>query len=204
MDNQKVVEKPPQYRNLDKEKLDRHICPRCDGRPYISKQALWRHIRKDHPDINTSIDLKIKVCKYCGKTVTAMNQHLQRVHGHEEELPDVVKMVNVKFVTPGPETRPQWADLVAQAISASGGLATLQEIAIWIYQMYPVFSSNQVTLKSIKQLANNTTNEYKKTWLKAVKQPWGPQQWYMVQDKYQYLLKKRNKRRNKPRWGFKI
>ena len=203
MDNLKVVEKPPQYRNYDKEKLDSHICPRCEGEPYISKQALWRHIRRDHPDIDTSIDLKIKVCKYCGKTPKAMNQHLQRRHSHEEELPDVVKNVKVKFVTPGPETRPQWAPLVAQAISASGGMATVQEIAVWIYEMYPVFSSNNVTLKQIKQLANNTTNEYKNTWLKAVKQLWGPQQWYIVEDKYLEFLNKKKERRNKPRWGFK-
>ena len=132
-----------------------------------------------------------------------MRQHLQKVHSHEEELPDVVKKVNVKFDTPGPETRPEWSHLVAQAISASEGLATLEEIAVWIYQMYPVFSSNNVTLKSIKQLANNTTNEYKNTWLKAVKQPWGPQQWYIVEDKYLEFLNKKKDRRNKPRWGFK-
>ena len=198
----KINDPKPKFVNHMKIKLDRHFCPGCDGH-YISKQALWRHIRKDHKEIQPNIDLKYKVCQFCGKHKKAMRQHIKKFHSHEEEPSEVVKVVKIEFKNPGPKSRPRWADLVAQAIGASGGLATLLEIASWILETYPIFSANNVSLKKIYTLVNNATNEYKNLWLKTVTQPWGPQQWYVLEDEYLHYVKNRRKKRKEDVWNFK-
>ena len=188
------------FKNLKKEKVDSHICPGCEGH-YMSSQALWRHIRKKHPEIDINLDLKYKACRYCGKHRKAMRQHIKRVHSHEQEDP-VVELVKVEVNTPKSKSRPQWSDLVAQAIGALGGLATLQEMSQWIFDNYPIYSARGVTLKQIYQLVNNATNEHKNLWLKTIVNEWGPQQWYVLEDKYLLYVKTRRKQ-TKDIWQFK-
>ena len=188
------------FKNLKKEKVDNHICPGCEGH-YVSSQALWRHIRKKHPDIDLKFDLKLKVCRYCGKRRKLMRQHIKRMHSHEQEDP-VVKLVKVEVNTPKSKSRPQWSDLVAQAIGALGGLATLQEMSQWIFDNYPIYSARGVTLKQIYQLVNNATNEHKNLWLKTIVNEWGPQQWYVLEDKYLHYVNTRRKQ-TKNIWQFK-
>ena len=197
----KELYKEPKFINVKKEQVDAHVCPGCEGTTYVSSQALWRHIRNKHPEIDIKLDLKYKACRFCGKHKTAMRQHLQRVHGHEQEIA-VVEQVKVEVNTPESKSRPQWSDLVAQAIGALGGLATLQEMSQWIFDNYPIFSTRNVTLKQIYQLVNNATNDHKNVWLKTVENKWGPQQWYVLEDKYLLYVKTRRKQ-TKDIWQFK-
>ena len=188
------------FKNLKKEQVDSHICPGCE-RHYVSSQGLWLHIRKKHPEIDLKFDLKYKVCRYCGQRKKAMRQHIKRMHSHEEEVA-VVELVKVEVNTPESKSRPQWSDLVAQAIGASGGLATLQEIAQWIFDNYPIYSARNVTLKQIYQLVNNATNQHKNLWLKTIVNDWGPQQWYVLEEEYLHYVRTRRKQ-TKDIWQFK-
>ena len=73
-------------KKLLKKSLDDHICRFCNAE-YALKNMLWRHIRETHPTVDIDVELKTKVCRFCGKSdLWSISQHEKLVHGYEENV----------------------------------------------------------------------------------------------------------------------
>ena len=131
----------PKFQNIDKAKLDDYKCPYCE-KVYSHKMSLWKHIKKFHKNVDIDVELKIKVCKFCGKKVTQITQHMKKVHGYYQKAPEKIDIVQIEAETPS-KNRPKmtWALLVAKAIEMLGGSGTMQKISEWIMKTYPYFNT---------------------------------------------------------------
>ena len=129
------------FQNIDKATLDDYKCPYCE-KVYSHKMSLWKHIKKFHKNVDIDVELKIKVCKFCGKKVSQLTQHMKRVHGHYQKAPEKIDIVHIEAETPT-KYRPKmtWAQLVAKAIEMLGGSGTMQKICEWIMETYPYFNA---------------------------------------------------------------
>ena len=142
----------PKFQNIDKATLDDYKCPYCE-KVYSHKMSLWKHIKKFHKNVDIDVELKIKVCKFCGKKVSQLTQHMKRVHGHYQKAPEKIDIVHIEAETPT-KYRPKmtWAQLVAKAIEMLGGSGTMQKICEWIMETYPYF--NALPFKKVYTNAN--------------------------------------------------
>ena len=112
----KIDLKKPKFINEEKILLDSHTCAWCNV-VYSHKKTVWSHIKKVHPEVDLDVQLKFRVCKYCGKKTQYLTQHEQNVHKAENIPPEKIEVVPINA---GPGKKPTWAVLTAKAIEMLG------------------------------------------------------------------------------------
>ena len=111
-----IDSKKPKFINEEKVLLDDHTCAWCN-KVYSHKKTVWSHIKQVHPEVDLDVELKFKMCKYCGKKTQYLTQHEKNIHKAEQIPPEKVEVVPINA---GPGKKPTWAVLTAKAIEMLG------------------------------------------------------------------------------------